>query len=625
MSLQKLLLNISGLQGKPFVHGQERVKLIQSELTVANTDTLFAKQMNQIKNLSMPEFHHQNKNMILNAKLSFSKKNIQNIPLLKTSEAELISNEKVYKPFWTKFSKRIAKKLWFTPKTASPDSPTNCWNMSLNNSIHDSSMSIKKLSSQIPKNLRKTSWRSLQFSPHDTTEKEDMTRMARKVRFYPDQSFKVFLNQCFGTTRYIYNKALDVIKEKYPLFIQTYVGHVNDCKEHGCMFLSKKRCGGKLSKGNKFYCKEHKENKLKLSNPLVFNILRNMVMKTNKELTEDDPEHWMVKIPFDTRQLVLKDIISAYKSCKTNKKNGNIDTFDIKYKRRSTPSQYCHIEKRALKLHQMIFFSGSLKHKFRFRSKMKKWVQAYLSDKGHDNLKIIKTGKRYYILLSYKQDNISAQLKQKINDRKKTKIVFDNVSLDPGVRTFQTFYSSNGVCGKIGNNMSLRLRPIGRKIDLLTSLRYNKKLYKLSGKTRYNMKQRCLKLRTKIKNIVNDLHWKTASFLCKHFKHIIIPNFETKEMANKHYRNISSSSVRMMLSLSHYQFRMRLLEKAKAYGRTVLVCSEEYTSKTCGNCGTINEKLGSNKTFTCPDCKFTIDRDINGARNIMLKVLTCQG
>lgn len=440
-------------------------------------------------------------------------------------------------------------------------------------------------------------------------------------------SYKIFdfLLSNIGTTRYVYNKALDVLKEKYPLFIQTYVNHINDCKENGCMFLDKERCGDKLSRGNKFYCKEHKENKLKLPNPLVLNILRNMVMKTNKELTKDDPEHWMVEIPFDTRQLVLKDIISAYKSCKTNKKNGNIEHFNIKYKRKHNASQYCHIEKRALKLHKMMFFSKSLKHKFRLRTKMKKWTQTYLSANDHDNLKIIKTGKRYYILLSYKQENVSDSLKKKINERKKTKIVYDNVSLDPGIRTFQTFYSSNGICGKIGNNMSLQLEPLGRKIDLLTSLRYNQKLWKLSSRTKYNMKQRCSKLRTKIKNIVNDLHWKTASFLCKHFKHIIIPNFETKEMVNKYYRNISSSSVRMLLSLSHYKFRMRLIEKAKAFGRKVMVCSEEYTSKTCGSCGEINEKLGSSKTFKCPACKFTIDRDINGARNILLKVLTCQG
>ncbi len=49
--------------------------------------------------------------------------------------------------------------------------------------------------------------------------------------------------------------------------------------------------------------------------------------------------------------------------------------------------------------------------------------------------------------------------------------------------------------------------------------------------------------------------------------------------------------------------------------------TEEFTSKTCGSCGEIHYNLGSSKTFTCPksECKFTIPRDWNGARNILLK------
>ncbi|PKY54876.1 hypothetical protein RhiirA4_328888, partial [Rhizophagus irregularis] len=49
------------------------------------------------------------------------------------------------------------------------------------------------------------------------------------------------------------------------------------------------------------------------------------------------------------------------------------------------------------------------------------------------------------------------------------------------------------------------------------------------------------------------------------------------------------------------------------------LCSEYYTSKTCGSCGLVNDKLGGSKTFKCEGYSIC---DINGARNILLNFLT---
>jgi putative transposase len=46
---------------------------------------------------------------------------------------------------------------------------------------------------------------------------------------------------------------------------------------------------------------------------------------------------------------------------------------------------------------------------------------------------------------------------------------------------------------------------------------------------------------------------------------------------------------------------------------------EFYTSKTCSLCGSYNPKLGSDKIYNCINCKKSIDRDINGCRNIYMK------
>ena len=89
-------------------------------------------------------------------------------------------------------------------------------------------------------------------------------------------------------------------------------------------------------------------------------------------------------------------------------------------------------------------------------------------------------------------------------------------------------------------------------------------------------------------------------------------------------RKINQKTARAMLNWSHFTFRQRLLHKAREYPHvTVAVCTEEYTTRTCGasECGRVNPSF-SGKVFKCAFCPFACDRDVNGARNIALKFLT---
>ena len=47
--------------------------------------------------------------------------------------------------------------------------------------------------------------------------------------------------------------------------------------------------------------------------------------------------------------------------------------------------------------------------------------------------------------------------------------------------------------------------------------------------------------------------------------------------------------------------------------------AQAFTSKTCGKCGHLNNKLGGSRTFNCRACKHTEDRDVHAARNILLR------
>jgi putative transposase len=74
-----------------------------------------------------------------------------------------------------------------------------------------------------------------------------------------------------------------------------------------------------------------------------------------------------------------------------------------------------------------------------------------------------------------------------------------------------------------------------------------------------------------------------------------------------------------MLSLKHYQYKMRLKNKCQTEGVAFMEVCEAYTSKTASWTGEIKHNLGSAKTITSNG--FTLDRDINGARGIFLRAL----
>lgn len=198
-----------------------------------------------------------------------------------------------------------------------------------------------------------------------------------------------------------------------------------------------------------------------------------------------------------------------------------------------------------------------------------------------------------------------------LNMKKKSAYkVHDPVALDPGVRTFMTYYSPK-MCGQIGKGDMGRITRLCYHLDKLQS-----KMTKVNARKRQRMKKASIKLRKKIQNIIKDIHFRTANFLCQNFGTILIPEFEVKSMTSK----LKSKVARSMMTWSHYKFRERLIHKASEYNVKVIICREDYTSKTCTKCGQLNN-IGNRKWLKCPSCELEIDRDINGARNILLRAL----
>lgn len=143
------------------------------------------------------------------------------------------------------------------------------------------------------------------------------------------------------------------------------------------------------------------------------------------------------------------------------------------------------------------------------------------------------------------------------------------VFIDPGVRTFLTFYSPDGLCGTIHHDA----KDVDPELD-----------YAAMEKA-------------------------ACQFLCVNFDAIFLP------------RLFEGPPAMRAASTMHRRFRSRLTSYARRCNKVVYAPPEHYTTQTCGRCGCCN-KIGGAKTYACPRCGFVIDRDMNAARNICLLVLT---
>lgn len=196
------------------------------------------------------------------------------------------------------------------------------------------------------------------------------------------------------------------------------------------------------------------------------------------------------------------------------------------------------------------------------------------------------------------------------------------VGLDPGFKTFQTFFSQT-MHGKI--QQSNRFRNIRHKIDYLNTLYYGKKrnrIYTLPpGRITYKkFIYKTNQLYRKQSNLAMQMHYDTIRFLTGQFNWIFLPSFNTQEMVKG---KLSRETKREASQLQHYKFKQRLQSACSSMTRCkVLIVSEAYTSKTCSHCGHIKNDLKlKDRLYKCLNCKLEIDRDVNGSRNVLLRTL----
>ena len=198
------------------------------------------------------------------------------------------------------------------------------------------------------------------------------------------------------------------------------------------------------------------------------------------------------------------------------------------------------------------------------------------------------------------------------------------VALDPGVRTFLCGYSpTEHSVREYGRNDFGRIWRLCMHADLLRS-----SIDRTQGHPPKRKIRAWHKLYRRITNLVKEAHRKIALDLCRRYEHIILPPFSVKGMTTKkgpRGRRIGKKTARMMYSWAPYRFRQWLLHKGREFGTKVYIRGEHWTSKTCTRClrvtHTQSKSNQDERVFQCShqDCAASFDRDVNGARNILLR------
>ena len=307
------------------------------------------------------------------------------------------------------------------------------------------------------------------------------------------------------------------------------------------------------------------------------------IMEVRKIQKEEHPV-WAFDCPQRIREHAMSDACNAVKNAKLKYRSTKVFQ-EVHYRRKKDTKQRFGFDKIALK--QFSVFAGKNIVKFHSTEEI---------DVEKEGTEIVRENGRWFVVIP-----VTASIKIPDNQR------LGIVALDPGVRTFQTYFNPF-TSGKIGSNDFSRIYRICLVMDKIIS-----KMTSADYNSRRRLKQARQRLSWKIKDLISDIHHKTALFLVSNFDIILIPTFETSSMVTK----LKSKTARTMLTWAHYRFKEFLKFKAKEYSSVVIDVNEAYTSRTCSFCGR-DQKIGSKNIFKC-ECGIKVDRDFNGARNIFLK------
>ncbi len=115
-----------------------------------------------------------------------------------------------------------------------------------------------------------------------------------------------------------------------------------------------------------------------------------------------------------------------------------------------------------------------------------------------------------------------------------------------------------------------------------------------------------------VSNTRTDFLHKTSTKLVNDYSLIALEKLASKEMSEQNFgKQINDAGWNMFANMISY--------KAEEAGAVVEFVDARNTSQLCSRCGSRVQKELHERTHCCPHCGLTVDRDLNAAKNILMR------
>ncbi|MGH1397378.1 MAG: RNA-guided endonuclease InsQ/TnpB family protein, partial [Trichormus sp.] len=220
------------------------------------------------------------------------------------------------------------------------------------------------------------------------------------------------------------------------------------------------------------------------------------------------------------------------------------------------------------------------------------WVKTYegLPHTTCKSITISRIAESWYISFAYEQET-------EITDKQ-----YEVVGVDLGVKQLATL--STGVVFPNPKYYQAHLRKLQR---------LSKKLaLKVKGSiNRHKAKIKLAKHHAKIVHLRKNTLHQITTYLCKNHATVVIEDLNVSGMLSNH------KLAQVIADCGFYEFKRQLEYKAQKFGCEIIIIDRWYpSSKTCSQCGHIQDMPLKVRTYNCENCGISIDRDLNAAINI---------